>query len=75
MSEIDALLLQSDIIWFGGLVIATLIAFLAIAIADARHYRKAFLAECDVTISLRRYLCGPSDNIIPFSKKRVGTNT
>lgn len=75
MTEFDALLLQSDILFFGGLLILALIAFLAVAIAEARYYRKAFLAECEVSITLRRYLTPPPSNIIPFGKKRVGTNT
>lgn len=75
MNEFDALLLQSDILFFGGLLILALIAFLAVAIAEARYYRKAFLAECEVSITLRRYLTPPPSNIIPFGKKRVGTNT
>lgn len=75
MTELDALLLQSDILFFGGLIILTLIAFLAVSIAEARYYRKAFLAECEVTIALRLYLRGPSNNVIPFDKKRVVTNT
>lgn len=75
MTELDALLLQSNILYWGGLVVVALIAFLAVAIAEARHYKKAFLAECEVSVALRRYLTPPPSNIIPFGKKRVGTNT
>lgn len=72
MTEIDALLLQSDILFYGGLVVVVLIAFLAIAAADARHYRNAFLAERKVSIALRRYLTPPPSNIISFNKKSAG---
>lgn len=72
MNEFDALLLQSDILFFGGLLILALIAFLAVAIADARYYRKAFLAERKVSIALRRYLTPPPSNIISFNKKSAG---